>query len=228
MRTRTAGASRRPRRARPAHEPITTCRTAGRARATTTRRRHGHGPWHGPHESPTPMTFPLMALAVGAIVAGFVGIPAALGGGNAIEHFLEPSFTASASRRRRRRGSRRAAPAAAAAEHGGAGAATHASRGGRARPDGVLGADRRRRHRAGVEVLRHEPGDLRAPRRSGSPARTACCRTSTTSTSSTTRRSSPGTMAGGPRAVDVRSQGRRRRGQRHRLADACSARGSRA
>ena len=41
------------------------------------------------------MTFPLMALAVGAIVAGFVGIPAALGGGNAIEHFLEPSFTAS-------------------------------------------------------------------------------------------------------------------------------------
>jgi NADH-quinone oxidoreductase subunit L len=40
------------------------------------------------------MTLPLKALAVGAIVAGFVGIPAALGGGNAIEHFLEPSFTA--------------------------------------------------------------------------------------------------------------------------------------
>jgi NADH-quinone oxidoreductase subunit L len=55
---------------------------------------HGHGPWHGPHESPTPMTFPLMTLAVGAIVAGFVGIPAAIGGGNAIEKFLEPSFTA--------------------------------------------------------------------------------------------------------------------------------------
>jgi NADH-quinone oxidoreductase subunit L len=53
------------------------------------------GAWHGPHESPTPMTFPLMALAVGALVAGFFGIPAALGGGNAIEHFLEPSFTAS-------------------------------------------------------------------------------------------------------------------------------------
>jgi NADH-quinone oxidoreductase subunit L len=55
----------------------------------------GHGPWHGPHESPSPMTFPLMALAVGAVVAGFFGIPAALGGGNAIEHFLEPSFVAS-------------------------------------------------------------------------------------------------------------------------------------
>jgi NADH-quinone oxidoreductase subunit L len=35
-----------------------------------------------------------MALAVGAIVAGLVGIPAALGGANTIEHFLEPSFTA--------------------------------------------------------------------------------------------------------------------------------------
>ena len=33
---------------------------------------------------------------MGAVVAGFVGIPAALGGGNAIEHFLEPSFVARA------------------------------------------------------------------------------------------------------------------------------------
>lgn len=53
------------------------------------------------------MTVPLMALAVGAIVAGFVGIPAALGGGNQIEHFLEPSFVAS----------HHEAPAAAAADH---------------------------------------------------------------------------------------------------------------
>jgi NADH-quinone oxidoreductase subunit L len=55
---------------------------------------HGHGPWHGPHESPAAMTYPLMALAVGAVIAGFVGIPAAIGGSNEIEHFLEPSFTA--------------------------------------------------------------------------------------------------------------------------------------
>ncbi len=55
---------------------------------------HGHGPWHGPHESPRAITFPLQALAVGAVIAGFLGIPTALGGGNAIEHFLEPSFTA--------------------------------------------------------------------------------------------------------------------------------------
>jgi NADH:ubiquinone oxidoreductase subunit 5 (subunit L)/multisubunit Na+/H+ antiporter MnhA subunit len=58
---------------------------------------HGHGPWHGPHESPSPMTVPLQVLALGALVVGFFGIPAALGGGNAIEHFLEPSFTAEAS-----------------------------------------------------------------------------------------------------------------------------------
>jgi NADH-quinone oxidoreductase subunit L len=77
---------------------------------------HGHGPWHGPHESPTPMTFPLMALALGAIVAGFFGVPAALGGGNAIEHFLEPSFTAS--------GAHAPAEAGAVAEAGAAAQAT--------------------------------------------------------------------------------------------------------
>jgi NADH-quinone oxidoreductase subunit L len=44
------------------------------------------------------MTYPLMALAAGAVIAGFVGIPPALGGGNAIERFLEPSFTAAEAR----------------------------------------------------------------------------------------------------------------------------------
>ena len=52
----------------------------------------GHA-WHGPHESPPVMTWPLVVLATGAVGAGFVGVPAALGGSNAIEHFLEPSFT---------------------------------------------------------------------------------------------------------------------------------------
>src|SRR5205814_1145672 len=69
----------------------------GPAEPHDTNATHGHGPWHGPHESPAPMTFPLLALAVGAIVAGFVGVPAALWGGNTIERFLEPSFTAQAS-----------------------------------------------------------------------------------------------------------------------------------
>ena len=59
----------------------------------------GHGEahdahaWHGPHESPRAMTIPLMVLAVGAIFAGYVGIPTALGGSNQIERFLAPSFT---------------------------------------------------------------------------------------------------------------------------------------
>jgi NADH-quinone oxidoreductase subunit L len=54
----------------------------------------GHAGWHGPHEAPRAMTFALVVLAVGAVLAGFVGVPAALGGGNAIEHFLAPSFEA--------------------------------------------------------------------------------------------------------------------------------------
>jgi NADH-quinone oxidoreductase subunit L len=85
---------------------------------------HGHGAWHGPHESPAFMTYPLMALAVGAIVAGFVGVPAALGGGNAIEHFLEPSFTAHGAAEAGAEAPAAVAPAAAAAEaeHGPAGA----------------------------------------------------------------------------------------------------------
>ena len=57
---------------------------------------HGHA-WHGPHESPKLMTVPLQCLAIGAIVAGLVGVPAALGGGHRIQTFLEPSFTAEAS-----------------------------------------------------------------------------------------------------------------------------------
>ena len=91
---------------------------------------HGHGAWHGPHESPAPMTWPLMALAVGAIVAGFVGVPAALGGTNAIEHFLEPSFTASAVEAPEVAGAA-AVPAAAAGEPAAEDehAAPHASRG---------------------------------------------------------------------------------------------------
>ena len=56
---------------------------------------HEHA-WHGPHESPSLMTGPLGVLAIGATVAGVIGVPAALWGNNRIEHFLEPSFTAGA------------------------------------------------------------------------------------------------------------------------------------
>ncbi len=45
-----------------------------------------------PHEAPRSMTVPLMVLGGLSIVGGFVGIPASLGGGNAIEHWLDPVF----------------------------------------------------------------------------------------------------------------------------------------
>jgi NADH-quinone oxidoreductase subunit L len=73
--------------------------------------------WHGPHESPKPMTVPLMALAIGAIVAGFVGVPEALGGNNAIKKFLEPSFTAQAVSSAKASAERTPSPDAAEEEH---------------------------------------------------------------------------------------------------------------
>ena len=38
------------------------------------------------------MAIPLIVLAIGSILAGYVGVPHALGGSNRIERFLEPSF----------------------------------------------------------------------------------------------------------------------------------------
>jgi NADH-quinone oxidoreductase subunit L len=46
-----------------------------------------------PHEAPKLMTVPLIVLAVLSVIGGFVGIPEALGGGNAIEQWLEPVFS---------------------------------------------------------------------------------------------------------------------------------------
>ncbi len=47
---------------------------------------------HGVHESPAIMTGPLVILAILAIVGGWISIPAALGGSNHLEHFLDPVF----------------------------------------------------------------------------------------------------------------------------------------
>ncbi|MBU1320090.1 MAG: NADH-quinone oxidoreductase subunit L [candidate division Zixibacteria bacterium] len=44
------------------------------------------------HESPKNMLFTLVSLAVLSVAGGWVGIPAALGGGNRFEHFLHPVF----------------------------------------------------------------------------------------------------------------------------------------
>jgi NADH-quinone oxidoreductase subunit L len=61
---------------------------------------------HGVHESPLVMTVPLMVLALLAVIGGWVGVPAALGGHNEFEHFLDPVFAGAG------------APVAEAASHG--------------------------------------------------------------------------------------------------------------
>jgi len=54
--------------------------------------RGGEEAEHHIHESPRVMLVPLQVLALGSIVAGFLGVPVVLGGSNFIEHFLEPAF----------------------------------------------------------------------------------------------------------------------------------------
>ncbi len=61
---------------------------------------HGHAATsHGGaaghlHDAPKPMAIALVVLAVGAVLAGYVGVPGVLGGENRFERFLEPSFVA--------------------------------------------------------------------------------------------------------------------------------------
>ena len=55
---------------------------------------HGHG-FH-PHDAPAPMALALIVLAIGSVLAGYIGIPHALGGHNALAAWLEPSFEAHA------------------------------------------------------------------------------------------------------------------------------------
>jgi NADH-quinone oxidoreductase subunit L len=47
---------------------------------------------HSLHDAPPAMAFALVVLAVGSVVAGYVGLPAVLGGGDWFGRFLEPSF----------------------------------------------------------------------------------------------------------------------------------------
>ena len=51
-----------------------------------------HDSHTAPHDPPRSMAIPLALLALGAVLAGFLGLPPALGGTNAIEHFLDPSL----------------------------------------------------------------------------------------------------------------------------------------
>jgi len=51
---------------------------------------HGHGA-HAIHESPWVMTIPLIVLAAGSLISGYIGMPKWLGT-NVFEHWLEPVF----------------------------------------------------------------------------------------------------------------------------------------
>ncbi len=57
---------------------------------------HGHGGDHGhggkPHESPWVMVVPLIILGTLSLIGGWIGVPAALGGADHFEHFLDPVF----------------------------------------------------------------------------------------------------------------------------------------
>ena len=139
-------------------------RPRAHAMATPTSRRHGGHL----HDAPPAMATALIVLAIGSVVAGYVGVPAVLGGSNEIEHYLEPSFEARAQRsaphgaERRQRaprphGSRSAAPSAERSERAPR-RRSRRPREHRALADGRLHRPGLCRHRAGLVLLRQEPG----------------------------------------------------------------------
>ena len=52
---------------------------------------HGHDA-SPPHESPPSMVVPLVVLAVGALLAGYIGLPGIISSRNHFEHFLKPAI----------------------------------------------------------------------------------------------------------------------------------------
>jgi NADH-quinone oxidoreductase subunit L len=52
---------------------------------------HAHHAAHL-HDAPLPMATALVVLAIGSVLAGYLNVPAALGGSAFLEHFLEPSL----------------------------------------------------------------------------------------------------------------------------------------
>jgi NADH-quinone oxidoreductase subunit L len=70
----------------------------GRYRGLSPAHDKGDSPRHSDHghlhDAPPAMALVLIVLAIGSVLAGYVGVPAALGGHNEIEHYLAPSFVA--------------------------------------------------------------------------------------------------------------------------------------
>ena len=80
--------------ARPAHPEEEEPAARGGGRAVSGRAAHAGQGGHASHlhDAPRPMAIALIVLAIGAALAGYVGVPHALGGSNRIETFLHPSF----------------------------------------------------------------------------------------------------------------------------------------
>jgi NADH-quinone oxidoreductase subunit L len=75
---------------------------------------HGEAHTHdAPHDAPPAMAFALIVLAIGSVLAGYIGVPHALGGHNLLATWLAPSFAATAVA-----GAAEAAEVAGAAEDG--------------------------------------------------------------------------------------------------------------
>ena len=119
------------------------------------------------------MALALIVLAIGSVLAGYVGVPAALGGHNEIEHYLAPSFAAHQGERGRHAEQGEPAvvgPNFSSAEAGRtrrAGQERRARRAGaeRNRADVRLHPRRVRRHRHRLVLLPPQPGVCRRCRR---------------------------------------------------------------
>jgi NADH-quinone oxidoreductase subunit L len=79
----------------------------------------GHGSTSHLHDAPPAMALALIVLALGSVAAGWIGVPHAIGGSNALGAWLEPAFEAHVA------GGTAAAPAEGVPAEGAAGAASH-------------------------------------------------------------------------------------------------------
>ncbi len=133
------------------HPATAPAHASGHGHAAPGHDAHGHGDHL--HDAPRPMAFALIVLTVGSVLAGYIGLPPALGGSNRLEKWLEPSFHAPhvvQAEAGRTMEPTEAAPAAAErqehAEHGSEGTELGLMR-------GVVGSGAGR-HRPGVVLLR--------------------------------------------------------------------------